>query len=1045
MNDGTIKIGTEIDQSGAKSDIKKTVQIVDSGTASIKKSFAEMAAESGKSVEELKNQAKKLAEEYQRQGLSIPSAYKKAYDDMGVYSDSAARKMEKDAKDASAEISQQSDKAKSSVTADAEEIAKKSKKEADESADSWDKSFTDLKSKAAAMSAAAIADIAAVAAAIGGLAVQGIKYNIQMENYVANFTTMLGSEEAAVSKVNELKKLGASTPFEMSDLASATTTLLAFGIQAEDSTSILTMLGDVSLGNSQKLDTLSTAYGNATSQGKLTGETCQQMIEAGFNPLKIIAEQTGESMSTLTDRMSDGGISADELTGAFKIATSEGGQFYKGMETASKTTDGMISTLKDNANSLLGEVLEPISNEIKTKWLPDTIKSVDKFSKAFDENGMEGLIDEVKKVYPALSPIIDLVELASENGQTLISVIAGLVAAIVAYKAVVFATTAIQEVSNVLSVAAAYKTGGETAAKLALTGATGSATVAQAGLNAVMAANPIGLVVTLIAGLVTALGTYAAISLDSTKTNDAVVESSNNLVSSVTASKQAYDETVASAETSAAAASNLATELYDLNGVENKSAEQKKKMVTISDQLNDLYPDMNLSIDAQTGLLNKNKESVDNLIESQLEEAKVAGAQERLVELYTEQLELESQIEEQSKSTADAQTAAADEVSGSFASLAANSVTSLLGGETAVDSYENQASALNDLSDQYAINSASIQDLEAYVTESTELMTDANGNLVASEQETTELTAEELEEQLATRQANQEALEQSIQDHYDEMGTIEQNGIEQNKLTAAQAQANWEQQIADEMDYLDQIESLSSRVPDALLSYLETLGPSYTTLITDLNAMTDEELQSWVDTWESKGTIAEVAASDTFAAIYAAYGDPYETFYTLGEQSIAGLVESLRANSPGAYTAASEAAKGIAAAYAKTMDIHSPSVVMAKLGYQTFSPLKTEAEKVNDQLTTDIFDFPSSIASDFTSQIRQPALSKTAETSQSSAIINQINTGISTIDYDALAAANAKALEGMTVEADGEVIGHVVTKYVDQNLGSADTAAERGA
>ena len=247
------------------------------------------------------------------------------------------------------------------------------------------KGFGVVGGAAKAMAGVTLGALAAVGTGMGALVVSGVKYNAAMEMYTANFSTMLGSEEAAIAKVNELKVLGAKTPFEMADLAGATTTLLAFGVEAEKSTEILTMLGDVSLGNKDKLDRLANSFGKVQSQGKLTGETAQMMIEAGFNPLKVIAETTGESMESLTKRMSKGAISADEVTAAFKKATSEGGQFYKGMETASTTFDGLVSTLKDNANSLVGEVVKPLSDSMTKTLLPEAI-------------GMIGMLTDRKSV-----------------------------------------------------------------------------------------------------------------------------------------------------------------------------------------------------------------------------------------------------------------------------------------------------------------------------------------------------------------------------------------------------------------------------------------------------------------------------------------------------------------------------------------------------------------------------------------------------------------------------------------------------------------------
>lgn len=63
--------------------------------------------------------------------------------------------------------------------------------------------------------------------------------------------------------------------------------------------------------------------------------------------------------------MSKGAISAQMVAEAFKIATSEGGQFYQGMESASQTLDGLISTLQDNVAATLGTLFEPFTIGLK--------------------------------------------------------------------------------------------------------------------------------------------------------------------------------------------------------------------------------------------------------------------------------------------------------------------------------------------------------------------------------------------------------------------------------------------------------------------------------------------------------------------------------------------------------------------------------------------------------------------------------------------------------------------------------------------------------
>ena len=238
-----------------------------------------------------------------------------------------------------------------------------------------------------------VAAVGAASTAIIALGKIGLEYNSQMEQYTTNFKTMLGSQEAALQKVQELKEFAASTPLSMDDLAKGTQTLLAFGVESEKSTGILRQLGDIALGDADKMQRLATAFGKATAAGKVTGDTVQQMIDAGWNPLIQISKAAGETMEETQKRMSSGAVSVEELQAAMEAVTSGTGQFAGGMEAASHTTQGLISTLKDNAKALVGEVFMPISDGLLGRVLPGAIEAISSLTNAFRENGISGMIE----------------------------------------------------------------------------------------------------------------------------------------------------------------------------------------------------------------------------------------------------------------------------------------------------------------------------------------------------------------------------------------------------------------------------------------------------------------------------------------------------------------------------------------------------------------------------------------------------------------------------------------------------------------------------
>lgn len=373
-----------------------------------------------------------------------------------------------------------------------------------------------------------IADFAKKAASELGKVVQsGVDYNASMESYLTNFKVMLGNEELAAAKLSELRKMAASTPFALSDLTEGTQTLLQFGVAADDTTGVLQQLGDISLGNANKLQTLVRAYGKMSSAQKVTLENVNMMIDAGFNPLNQICDATGESMSDLYKRISDGRVSFEELQYAVQAATSEGGQFYNGMLEASQTFSGRMSTLKDNVAALTGELTSGL---------------------------FAALGDLVVKLNDVVTSFLDSDEKMAQLKDTIgiaASVVAAAGAAFLAYKGYVALATA-AEVAH--TVATTAMTAANTAAEA---GATGLA-LAQAALNAVISANPVALLVSALAALATGLVTaYKTSETFRNAVNSAFSAVKNIAQSAIGTVVDWINDLVAKIEGAAAALANL--------------------------------------------------------------------------------------------------------------------------------------------------------------------------------------------------------------------------------------------------------------------------------------------------------------------------------------------------------------------------------------------------------------------------------------------------------------------------------------------------------
>ena len=269
-----------------------------------------------------------------------------------------------------------------------------------------------------------LAGLSGTALAIGGVAIAAVgagaaiyklaSYSLELaaanESAATSFKVMLGSAQEAQALMAGLRGFAAQTPFGFGDLQSATKTLLQFGVAGDDIMPTLRMLGDASGGNAQRLQQMALAFGQMSSAGRLMGQDLLQMINAGFNPLKVISEETGISMGDLKKRMEEGAISAEMVASAFQIATSEGGMFHNGMAEASQTLTGLWSTFKDELKELaviIGEQLLPLAKELLeaaiegVRWVKAWFEDADAMAGGTDK--AKKSIDELRKSFEPLS------------------------------------------------------------------------------------------------------------------------------------------------------------------------------------------------------------------------------------------------------------------------------------------------------------------------------------------------------------------------------------------------------------------------------------------------------------------------------------------------------------------------------------------------------------------------------------------------------------------------------------------------------------------
>ncbi len=337
--------------------------------------------------------------------------------------------------------------------------------------------------------------------AIGAGITKMIQEASKIEDITAAFTPMMGGAQEAEKLVSALNDTAASTPFQLGDISKATQQLLpAMNRDIGKTVKTFRMLGDTAGGSAEKLNTISAVYSRAMLKNKVETGDLNILTERGIPIYNELSKSMGISVAEMSKMAAQGKITGQDLTNAFEAMTSEGGVFFQGMEIASKTLTGKISTLKDNialTGATIGKNLLPIIKPLVDR----AIEIAGAVRKWAEQN--RSLINV--KINNFIKKTVDVVKTAITVFSTLwkiikpfLPLIIAIVAALLAYEAVMFASAA---ALNVFTAATKLARGFQF---LYVAGTKGM-TAAQAQFNGVAMANPIALIIAAIAALIAIL------------------------------------------------------------------------------------------------------------------------------------------------------------------------------------------------------------------------------------------------------------------------------------------------------------------------------------------------------------------------------------------------------------------------------------------------------------------------------------------------------------------------------------------------------------
>ncbi|UVX35681.1 MAG: hypothetical protein [Bacteriophage sp.] len=397
-------------------------------------------------------------------------------------------------------------------------------------------------------------------------AMQVVNVRGEFQKLEIAFKTMIGDTNEANALMSQLIKTAATTPFGVSDISNAARQLLAYGVEADKVNETLIRLGDIAAGLSIPIGDLAYLYGTTMVQGRMYTADLNQFLGRGIPLAGELANVLGVAESQVRGLVEEGKVGFPEVEQAIINLTNEGSKFGGLMEAQSTTISGRISNIEDTIEQMFNQIGQASEGVIGTS--------------------------------------LDIVSALVENWETVGKVLLTVIATYGTYKAAVLAVAAAHKVQAIW---------GSISAFLSLAKSVTSAKDAMLLFNMAGKANPLGLVLSVVAAAATAF------SLFSTNTSEAA------------------EMTTKYGDSAAKTISRVETLSMTLNGLTAGTSTHKKVM----DELNGILEEYGLqaikegdSID----MVNAKRAQAIELIKQEGVERQRANALEQGAQNYAAQL-----------------------------------------------------------------------------------------------------------------------------------------------------------------------------------------------------------------------------------------------------------------------------------------------------------------------------------------------------------------------------------------------------------------------
>lgn len=745
-------------------------------------------------------------------------------------------------------------------------------------------------------------------------------------------------------------------------LRAVKTLMKNFGIEADEAYNLIAQGAQQGLNKNDDLLDVINEYSSYYAGAGRSADDFFNSLKNGAEEGTFSVDKLGDAYKEFTIRAKD---TANTTTEAYKIlglnADNMRAQFAKGGESAKQATDVIVRALFNVENDvkrnqagvdLFGTMWEDLGEKgirALTQMNGGISSSYDAMSKIknIKYNSVTNQLTELgrkfksaisDKVEDFLPVITGGLEAVIDSMDILIPMIAGAGAAFVTYKVAAGSVTLFTE-------------------------ATKMATEGQTLFNAVLGANPLIKVISVVIAAGTALIAYASnlgeVSRETeilTEANARVVESANNVTESVNNTIASYSDSTAEMQAQGEYAKILAGRIEDLAGKGSLNNTELSIMQGYIAELNGIVPGLNLAYDEQAQKLNMSTDAMYDNIEASQKQIAQQAAQEYAIELIKKKTELEIEaikLENEASDVNERRNQLLEEEN----DLVLKGLTPLAawweGKSNERKEYQALTDAQEENSEAVEANQKAKEELAAeeeavkikleemgvswgLVTEAVNANSEASENAAAAQQNTTEMMMASAGQIAETYSSLKESVTGALES---QMNMFEEFNAG-TEISTEQLLSNMQSQIDGVTNWANNMAELSDRgINQNLLQYLADMGPEGASYVAAFAQMSDEELKKASDMWsESLDMKSGVESSvngmlDSLTTSLSGGTERVKgAMQQVGADSISGLTEKLQSGQLEVKTAGDGLGESVIDGAKEGAGTHSPSWKTAEVG-----------------------------------------------------------------------------------------------------------------